>query len=42
MRAAASVAALEVRAFGSLQLVRDGVVAPSSELTPAKARELLL
>jgi DNA-binding SARP family transcriptional activator len=41
-REAASVAALEIRAFGPLQVVRDGVAFPSGELTPAKVRELLL
>jgi DNA-binding SARP family transcriptional activator len=33
---------VEVRAFGPLQVMRDGVQVPSTELTPAKVRELLL
>jgi DNA-binding SARP family transcriptional activator len=33
---------VEVLAFGPLSVVRDGVPVPRAELTPAKARELLL
>jgi predicted ATPase/DNA-binding SARP family transcriptional activator len=41
-REAVPVAALEVRAFGPLQVMRAGVAVPPGELTPAKVRELLL